>query len=214
MRLDFDGGRASGIGLRSSLHYASTPTLNSSGNSSVDESSSSTGSNSDYWENNSAASSKSGHEDYGYPAAAAGTTRIFIQNPNRNKSTRKRQTRPQRNDAASDSGNLKATSSRLGSESQVSTSSSHVITSSPGKFENEVRVTPSDVCAVDTCLRGHRTKVFVCQSMANLYTCPRASTSTPSTAPSISWSLSFTGIPALILVRLFSTFVILHGALY
>ena len=213
MRLDFDGGRASGIGLRSSLHYASTPTLNSSGNSSVDESSSSTGSNSDYWENNSAASSKSGHEDYGYPAAA-GTTRIFIQNPNRNKSTRKRQTRPQRNDAASDSGNLKVTSSRFGSESQVSTSSSHVITSSPGKFENEVRVTPADVCAVDTCLRGHRTKVFVCQSMANLYTCPRASTSTPSTAPSISWSLSFTGIPALILVRLFSSYVMLHGALY
>jgi len=199
MRLDFEGGRTSG--LRSSLHYASTPTLNSSGNSSVDESSSSsTGSASDYWENNSASSSSNtGNEDYGYH-----TTRIFIQNPNRNKSTRRRAPR-HRTDAA-DAGNLKTVSAKFGSESQVSasptaSSSAREVSSSSSKFENEVRVTAADVCAVDTSLRGHRTKVFVCESMANLYTCPRASTATPSAAPSIAWSLAYTGIPALILVR-------------
>ena len=201
MRLDFDGGRSSG--LRSSLHYASTPTLNSSGNSSVDESSSSTGSASDYWENNSASSSNTGNEDYGYP-----TTRIFIQNPNRNKSTRRRAPR-QRTDAA-ESGNLKTVSAKFGSESQVSASSAREVSSGSAKFESEVRVTPADVCAVDTSLRGHRTKVFVCESMANLYTCPRASTATPSAAPSIAWTLAYTGIPALILVRPLTCSVILH----
>ena len=70
--LDFQAsGRATG--LRSSLHYASTPTLNSTGNSSVDENAS-TGSSSDYWENNSSSAASSNNDDYLYSAS-----RIFVQ---------------------------------------------------------------------------------------------------------------------------------------
>ena len=222
MRLELQGSSRT-TGLRSSLHYASTPMLNSTGNSSIDESNSSTGSNSDYWENNSASSSAaSNNDDFVYPP-----TRIFVQNPNRNKSTRRRpRQRAESPDSSSRSGtfdstqNLRSSSARFGSEVRI-TSSKETRTSSgylgsesrvspsqdsrsnSGKFEAEVRVTPQDISAVDSCLRGHRTRVFVCQSMANLYTCPRASTATPSTATSTAWTLAYTGIPALILVRQF-----------
>ena len=222
MRLEFQGSSRT-TGLRSSLHYASTPTLNSTGNSSIDESNSSTGSNSDYWENNSASSSAaSNNDDFVYPP-----TRIFVQNPNRNKSTRRR---PRQREESPDSSaarsgkfdssqNLRSSSVRFGSEVRITssketrTSSAHFGSESrvspsqetrtnSGKFEAEVRVTPQDISAVDCCLRGHRTRVFVCQSMANLYTCPRASTAAPSTATSTAWTLAYTGIPALILVRI------------
>lgn len=57
------------------LMYASTPTLNSAGNSSVDESASSTSSNSDYGD----------HNDWLFS-----TGRIYLPNPNRLKSTRRK----------------------------------------------------------------------------------------------------------------------------
>jgi hypothetical protein len=77
-------------GLRTSLMFASTPTLNSAGNSSVDETASSTGSNSDYWEN----SSSNDQND-----SVFSTNRIFLPNPNRLKSTRKKHIRSKRSDS-------------------------------------------------------------------------------------------------------------------
>lgn len=78
-------------GLRTSLMFASTPTLNSAGNSSVDETASSTGSNSDYWEN----SSSNDQNDLVFSTGR----RIFLQNPNRLKSTRKKHIRSKRTDS-------------------------------------------------------------------------------------------------------------------
>ena len=217
MRLEFQGSGRN-TGLRSSLHYASTPTLNSTGNSSVDESGS-TGSSSDYWDNNSAASSNGNNDDFNVYSPS----RIFIQNPNRGKSTRRRpKQRAESPETVSNfepSQHLRTSSVRFGSQVRIPIQSSspnssgyetesrvsdQSTTSNSGKFEAEVRVTPQDLSAVDACLRGHRTRVFVCHSMANLYTCPRASTATPSTATSLAWTLAYTGIPALILVNIFS----------
>ena len=58
-------------------------------------------------------------------------------------------------------------------------------------------MTDEDVRAIDSCFRGHKTRVFVCGSLANLYTCPRAARADE--APAQSWTLRLTGIPILLL---------------
>ena len=57
-------------------------------------------------------------------------------------------------------------------------------------------VTPQDVTAIESTYKGHKTKVFVCQSLANLYTCPKISTMSNSVT---NWVLTFTGVPVLLL---------------
>ena len=57
-------------------------------------------------------------------------------------------------------------------------------------------VTTQDVTAIDSTYKGHKTKVFVCQSLANLYTCPKISTMSNSVT---NWVLTFTGVPVLLL---------------
>merc|ERR1712038_161181 len=57
-------------------------------------------------------------------------------------------------------------------------------------------VTPQDVTAIESTYKGHKTKVFVCQSLANLYTCPKISTMSNSVS---NWVLTFTGVPVLLL---------------
>ena len=57
-------------------------------------------------------------------------------------------------------------------------------------------VTPQDITAIESTYKGHKTKVFVCQSLANLYTCPKISTMSNSVT---NWVLTFTGVPVLLL---------------
>ena len=57
-------------------------------------------------------------------------------------------------------------------------------------------VTQQDVTAIESTYKGHKTKVFVCQSLANLYTCPKISTMSNSVT---NWVLTFTGVPVLLL---------------
>jgi len=54
----------------------------------------------------------------------------------------------------------------------------------------DLSVTDADVRAIDSCLRGHRTRVFICGSLANLYT---------SSSSSSEWTLRLTGIPVLLM---------------
>ena len=53
--------------------------------------------------------------------------------------------------------------------------------------------------AIEACFRGHRTAVFVCGCMANLYHSPRSSTRVAPSAPCAEWSLAYTGVPVLLL---------------
>ena len=64
---------------------------------------------------------------------------------------------------------------------------------------DDLTVTEDDVRAIDTCYRGHKTRVFVSNSMANLYASPRSTTRVAPTAPCDSWRLMYTGIPVLLL---------------
>ena len=57
-------------------------------------------------------------------------------------------------------------------------------------------VSPSDITSIESTYKGHKTKVFVCQSLANLYTCPKISTMSNSVS---NWVLTFTGVPVLLL---------------
>ena len=53
--------------------------------------------------------------------------------------------------------------------------------------------------AIEACFRGHRTAVFVCRCMANLYSSPRSSTRVAPAAPCAEWALAYTGVPVLLL---------------
>lgn len=64
---------------------------------------------------------------------------------------------------------------------------------------SELTVSEDDICAIEGCYRGHKTRVFVCSALANLYTAPRASTRIEALDGAQSWSLMFTGIPVLLL---------------
>ena len=57
-------------------------------------------------------------------------------------------------------------------------------------------MTPSDVSAIEGAYRGHKTKIFVCRSLANLYTCPKVSTMSRTVN---NWVLTYTGVPVLLL---------------
>lgn len=57
-------------------------------------------------------------------------------------------------------------------------------------------VSSLDIAAIESTYKGHKTKVFVCQSLANLYTCPKISTMSNSVS---NWVLTFTGVPVLLL---------------
>ena len=57
--------------------------------------------------------------------------------------------------------------------------------------KSDLTVTEADLRAIDTCYRGHQTRVFVCTSLANLYTAHLANPA--------DWQLRFTGIPVLVL---------------
>lgn len=61
---------------------------------------------------------------------------------------------------------------------------------------NVLSVTPSDVAAIEGAYRGHKTKIFVCRSLANLYTCPKISTMSRTVH---NWVLTYTGVPVLLL---------------
>lgn len=53
-----------------------------------------------------------------------------------------------------------------------------------------------DLKATESCLKGHKSRIFVCKCLANLYGCPKihlASNNLP-----LNWALKFTGIPVLI----------------
>lgn len=65
--------------------------------------------------------------------------------------------------------------------------------------DNDFQLTlkQSDLRAIEVGLRGHKTRLFVCRSMANLYSCPRTSPSAQNVNPQ--WNLSYTGIPVLLL---------------
>ena len=75
-----------------------------------------------------------------------------------------------------------------------------------GTFENNgsnngyqnpnLSVSSLDIAAIESTYKGHKTKVFVCQSLANLYTCPKISTMSNSVS---NWVLTFTGVPVLLL---------------
>lgn len=179
--------------------YASSPTLNSSGGEDNSSSGASTTTGDD-WENSTttSTSSNTGNADFTFS-----NSRIFVQNPNRYRSSRRKPARqravapPEINPTQQLEKQFRALSTNALNLSSTSSDSSN-----SNSVGYEVRVTPQDVIAVDSCLRGHRTRVFVCRSMANLYTCPRASTATTTTTASTSWTLAYTGIPALILVRM------------
>ena len=59
-----------------------------------------------------------------------------------------------------------------------------------------LRVCREDVQAIESAYRGHKTKVFVCESLANLYTCPKISTMSNTVS---NWILTYTGVPVLLL---------------
>ncbi len=66
----------------------------------------------------------------------------------------------------------------------------------------DLTVTDVDVAAIDACYRGHKTRVYVCGSLANLYTTPRlvpGTTSAASASGPTPWTLRLTGIPVLLL---------------
>eukprot|EP00095_Tigriopus_kingsejongensis_P011490 snap_masked-scaffold56_size446035-processed-gene-1.3 protein:Tk11490 transcript:snap_masked-scaffold56_size446035-processed-gene-1.3-mRNA-1 annotation:"PREDICTED: uncharacterized protein LOC103522562" len=65
-----------------------------------------------------------------------------------------------------------------------------------GGCEDLLTVSEDDVSAIEACYRGHKTRVYVCVSLANLYTAPRSSTRVESLN---SWNLLYTGIPVLLL---------------
>eukprot|EP00094_Tigriopus_californicus_P008076 TCALIF_07773-PA protein Name:"Protein of unknown function" AED:0.24 eAED:0.25 QI:0/-1/0/1/-1/1/1/0/439 len=64
---------------------------------------------------------------------------------------------------------------------------------------SELTVSEDDIRAIEGCYRGHKTRVFVCSALANLYNAPRASTRIEAVDGAQSWSLMFTGIPVLLL---------------
>lgn len=59
--------------------------------------------------------------------------------------------------------------------------------------EDPLAVTDDDVARIETFFRGHRTQVWVCRTMANLYN------ETGSSTANSSWQLRFTGVPLLLL---------------
>lgn len=59
--------------------------------------------------------------------------------------------------------------------------------------EDPLAVTDDDVARIETFFRGHRTQVWVCRTMANLYS------ETGSGTTNSSWQLRFTGVPLLLL---------------
>ena len=68
--------------------------------------------------------------------------------------------------------------------------------SNNGYQDPNLSVSSSDIAAIESTYKGHKTKVFVCQSLANLYTCPKISTMSNSVS---NWVLTFTGVPVLLL---------------
>jgi len=57
-----------------------------------------------------------------------------------------------------------------------------------------------DVRKIETSIRGHKSRIYVCKCMANLYSCPKLNLCHEDyNSKSIHWTLKFTGIPALIL---------------
>ena len=68
--------------------------------------------------------------------------------------------------------------------------------SNNGYQDPNLSVSSLDIAAIESTYKGHKTKVFVCQSLANLYTCPKISTMSNSVS---NWVLTFTGVPVLLL---------------
>lgn len=73
---------------------------------------------------------------------------------------------------------------------QEESKSTEAATASTG----DLTVTEADLRAIDTCYRGHKTKVFVCTALANLYKSRKTLYSSQD-----NWDLSYTGIPVLLL---------------
>ena len=56
-----------------------------------------------------------------------------------------------------------------------------------------------DIKSAESGLRGHKSKLFVCRCLANLYTSPaKIDFKSSNNTEEISWNLKFTGIPVLI----------------
>ncbi len=204
--------------LRLSVHYASTPTLNHenhilvnhSATNSVEENSV----HSDDLELTSTSSHHSGHpsppphDKSHYLPSNVSVSNVSVSsyassNSNKNHFQRQRL--------------ASVSSSRLSSLQAFPVRNNHVKSFAPvvppkpvkkpvtnqvenSSSDDDLSVTDEDVRAIETCYRGNKTQfVFVCQSLANLYQSPRASTRLDPGSQADNWKLTYTGIPVLLL---------------
>ena len=59
----------------------------------------------------------------------------------------------------------------------------------------------ADLRQTESSIKGHKSRIFVCKCLANLYSCPKLKLNEESqkqSSQSLEWSLKFTGIPVLI----------------
>ena len=78
----------------------------------------------------------------------------------------------------------------------------------PSEISDEPGLTLNgqDIKSAESCLRGHKSRLYVCKCLANLYTCPKINFSSNSSSKNsinnnsehVKWTLKFTGIPVLI----------------
>ena len=93
-------------------------------------------------------------------------------------------------------------SSSSGDESNISRYKSTIYLDSSAT-SSEISDEPStltlsaqDIKRAESVLRGHKSRLYVCKCLANLYTCPKVNLGAQNSA--IKWTLKFTGIPVLI----------------
>ena len=73
------------------------------------------------------------------------------------------------------------------------------ISDEPNHNSANLTLNTQDIKSAESGLRGHKSKLFVCRCLANLYTSPaKIDFKSSNNTEEISWNLKFTGIPVLI----------------